>query len=75
MDSDNSQLISRNKIENTPFEIVGSDERGYFIALGRYKLTTNKPTLNEARECLVKEQYNIIANMIAVIFDVNNLEN
>lgn len=34
-----SELLHREKINNTPFEVIGNEEYGYFIAFGKYKLT------------------------------------
>ena len=37
-----SELITRQKIPNTPFELIGNNEtQYYFIALGKFKLTEN----------------------------------
>lgn len=34
-----SELLTRERIKNTPFDLVGNEEQGYFVALGRYKVS------------------------------------
>lgn len=37
--NDNSPLIIHEEIENTPFTITGNKEKGYFVRMGKYRLT------------------------------------
>lgn len=61
-----SKLIHREKIEGTPFEIIGDDENGWFLSVGKFKLTENKATEVEARMALHDEMWNIILNLIVI---------
>lgn len=61
-----SSIVNRNKIENSPFWAIGTDE-GWFITMGDYRLTEPKPTEEEAIELLLTEDWNIIMRMCAVI--------
>lgn len=68
--SRNYSLIHREKVPNTPFEIVGNEETGYFLALGRYKLSQPTPTIDEAYAKLIDEQWNIILNLVTLTHEV-----
>ena len=57
-------------IEGTPFRLIGSDENGFAIAYGRYRVTDIKPTTDEALQELVNQQWNILARMAGIIADL-----
>lgn len=63
------ELIHRETIDNTPYEIIGNKDNGYIIALGKYKLTEPRKTIEEAKEQLEIEKWNII---IRTIITINN---
>jgi len=65
----NSQLLDRKPLKNTPFELVGNQETGYFIALGRFRITEPAPTKEEAKLKLSEERWNIITQMITTLTD------
>lgn len=71
----NSELIHREKVEGSPLWIVGNKEHGYFVAMGNHRLTDSAKTISEAREKLINEQYNIIANMIVQIVGTMDVMN
>lgn len=64
-----SELIFREAIEHTPFYLVGTEENGYFITMGRFKLTENQPTKEKAINQLTIEQWNIVMRMSAIIHE------
>lgn len=66
-DSSEADKTSYEPIENTPFFMVGSEKKGYFIALGNHRMTEPKPTKEEAREELEIKKWNIIANLFIVM--------
>lgn len=66
------ELLHREKIEGSPLWIVGTEEHGYFVSMGKHRLTESQPTISKARELLTYEQWNIIANMIVQI--VNSMD-
>lgn len=35
----NTQLVDKEHIDGTPFDIVGDEELGYFVAIGNYRIT------------------------------------
>ena len=38
-----SEVIVKEKVDNTPFDIVGNNEHGFCIALGRFRVTESIP--------------------------------
>lgn len=65
-----SELIERNKIQGTPFNVItdrtGKEEK-HFIVWGKYRITEPKKTQEEALNLLIEEQYNIIPTMFAIM--------
>lgn len=67
-----SEQIKRLYIPYTDFQIVGTDETGYFIALGKYKLTEDYPqfedeNLSDTGARLLEHcKWQIIINLIAI---------
>lgn len=64
---ENYSLIMREKIEKTPFHIIGDEEKGYFIALGKYRVTEPTKTPEEAIQKLDIEKWNILVDVITII--------
>ncbi|AXH76379.1 MAG: hypothetical protein [Microviridae sp.] len=61
------ELLKRDRIENTPFEII-STERGCFIGLGQFRLT-NFITNQECIEMINDKDWNLLLACINVIFE------
>lgn len=69
-----SEVIKREPIEGTPFEIIGNQEKGYFIALGKFKITetenfddrTNINIQEFAQYLIETKKWDIILNAIAI---------
>lgn len=62
----NTELINRTQLPGTPFTIVGNDENGYMLTLGKFKLTEILPTQQDVIQKIVEEHWNIILNLITV---------
>lgn len=60
------------EIENTPFRLIGKEEIGYIITLGKYKLTTEKDTEAEALDELENNKWNIIFRLIGTMLQLDN---
>lgn len=58
------QLIVREPVEHTPFHVIGNEEKGYFLAIGMHRLTEPKESQHEAIECLDKDFWNILTNVV-----------
>lgn len=72
--SDSYELLHRENIEGTPFQIIGNDEHGYFIAFGKYKLIPNEPTVIKARLQLQYQHWNIVLNLITILQEFLRLD-
>lgn len=60
------ELLERDEIENTPFHVVGNRDRGYFIALGAYRLTELYPDKSSAVLSMDENKWTLILTMIGV---------
>lgn len=65
----NTELIERVQLLNTPFHVVGNKDTGYMLTLGRYKITDIVPTRVEAIELLATEQWNIITRVVTTLHE------
>lgn len=66
-ESSNSELIQREKIEGTPFWIIGQEEKEWFITMKNYKITEAKGTKEEAIEELEKNKWSVIAAVCEIV--------
>lgn len=67
-DNKNSgKLLHREQIENTPIWVIGSEERGYFLAIGHNQVTGRKKTIEEAKADLEIKKWDIILVAIGII--------
>lgn len=60
----NHQLREREQVGDTPFQIVGSEEDGYFLAIGRLRITEGGETKEELLRKLEVRDWELIINMI-----------
>lgn len=67
----NSQLISHEELENTPFTIT-TDEEGSYLRLGNYRLTERLKTHDQVIDFLYENQWNTIVNLICAIIDTHD---
>lgn len=68
----NEELLHKERIDNTPFYIIGNNEQGYFITYGKYRITERKNTIVEIREELEKDRWTIITVLIAVLIQITD---
>lgn len=74
-DKENSPLLTRDKIENTPFWIVGNDELGYKITWGKYSFNEEPVKGYElALEWFETHTWQIILHLIAIGIGINNVD-
>ena len=64
--SKKTELIKRTPIENSPFYVV-SKENKHFVAFGKYKITEEKDTIEEAFESIEKPNWNTIISVISIV--------
>lgn len=66
-----TELIHREQIKNTPFEAIGGEDHGFFIAFGKYRLTEpediNQERIQEwAKDTIERNKWNIILNLMTI---------
>lgn len=66
MSETNHTTSSYEPITNSPFVMVGKDGH-YFIGFGKYKITEDAPSKEEALEELEKNKWNVITNIAIII--------
>jgi len=71
---DNTELLHRENIEGTPLWIIGTAEKGYFIALGKYKLTESVKKLETARLLPYSNMWDIILSAITIVAEKVTLD-
>nr|WAE43641.1 MAG: hypothetical protein [Microviridae sp.] len=59
-------------VSGTPFRLVGSDEKGYALAMGKYRMTELAPTKEELLNKLLRADWDLTANMIMAIYDMKD---
>lgn len=69
-ENSSDQLVEKIKIEKTPFHVVGNKDHGYFIAIGRNRVSEKRPTPEEAEELLVTDFWEILANLVVTFNDL-----
>lgn len=73
--NENSPLIIHEPIENTPFIITGSSNKGYFIRMGSYRLTKYVKSIEECKTMLDSNKWEIIVTIIAAVEHANGNQN
>lgn len=68
--SNSTELLERERIENTPYTIIGNQEKGYFLAFGKYKVIENKPTKQEVRDELEKRKWFVMIDTVICLLDI-----
>lgn len=63
----NSELLHREQIPNTPFWVLGNEEKGYFLAIGKNKCTINYKTIEEAKQQIKIQPMNLACAIAAVV--------
>lgn len=53
------QLIHRIQVPNTDFEVVGNDELGYILTLGKFKLTEPLQTADDVYQYLEQKPWKV----------------
>lgn len=64
IDKNGSNLAEREEIEGTPFTVIGNEIVGYFLALGKYRITEHQKTKNDAIRLLETRKWDIIINLM-----------
>lgn len=62
----NHTTSSYEPIQNSPFVVVGKDGQ-YFVGFGRYRITEDAPSKEEALKELENNKWNIITNIAIIV--------
>ncbi|AXH75282.1 MAG: hypothetical protein [Microviridae sp.] len=62
--ANNKELISNESIKGTPFKITGNEDLGYFLSMGKYRLTEPTKTKEEVLNELEENKWQIICRTI-----------
>lgn len=60
---ENTEIMEREKVEGTPFEVIGNKETGYWVAFGMFRLT-EQGTKEEAYNGIAQKGWDMIGNFI-----------
>lgn len=64
-----SPSLTHEPIENTPFVLVGTEETGYFVGIGSYRLTPTLKTVQEVETFMGDHMWEIIVSLIQCVTD------
>lgn len=64
----NSLIIEREQIENTPFWTLKTEE-GWFLVMGDYRVTEVYETKEEVLECLERDKWKIVLHLAIIVND------
>lgn len=65
--SKSSEIIHREQFEDSPIWIVGTEEKGYFATLGKYRLIEPKETPEAVKLYLMDNYYTVTITIITTI--------
>lgn len=64
--------IEREQVKDTPFWCIGNKEKGYFLVMGKHRITEIYQYKNQAYNALDTERWKIILNVIAIMMENSN---
>jgi hypothetical protein len=59
------EIIEKERIPDTPFDVIGNKQLGYFIALGRFRISEKFTTKEETENILSLKRWEITMNCIS----------
>lgn len=65
----NSELVYKERVEKTAFDIVGNEDNGYFIALGSYRLISPQKTIEKCRIMIQTKDWELILGLIGACME------
>lgn len=67
IDTHGEKLVDRQQIGGTPYWIVGSDEKGYFVTFGKWQMTEPEESLQKAMDYYAENEINIILTTCVIL--------
>lgn len=71
---ENKQLIDREPIPNSPFELIGNEQVGYWASMGLFRLNAPTRTKEETIEIIEERGWEILINVICGIMAGRDME-
>lgn len=68
-----SELVKKQLVEGTGFEIVTVENKGSFIVLGKYRLTDIYETEEECREMIKNKDWELILGLMGAVMEHNHV--
>ena len=68
-ESKNFQLLKREEVPGTPFILVGNDEEGWMITIGRFAVSERSKHKEDLIEKIEKRDYELLMSLISVCTD------
>jgi hypothetical protein len=62
-----SELIKRNRIANTPFVAIKTDEGGWFLTMGKYRVSEEYETEEEVIKLVKTKDWELLMNIMTVV--------
>lgn len=66
-----NEKFTYKKLENTPFHIIGDDEKGYILVSGTFQLTEYMSTPNLVEEYFDTHPWEICITLITMVIHMN----
>jgi len=71
MENQKEDLLTREEVKGTPFKIVGVKEQGYFITLGKYRVSNPMTSIEECKEKIDNNDIGLLMSCMNVIVEEN----
>lgn len=62
-----SELVQREKVEGTPFDLINVEDKGWFLALGKYRMTEPGLDREVLRKIVADKDWMLILDTIAIL--------
>ena len=69
----NEEILEKHQIENSPFNVIGNDKIGYFIAIGDKRVTERMENIETAKNYPTTNMWKLITSLSVVIYE--NMKN
>ena len=66
-----TELIEKQQIGCSPLQKIGNEERGYFVALGTYRITDFHKTKDDLDSYLQNEPEDFIVRLVQTMLEMN----
>lgn len=68
-ENSSSELVKKEKIEGTPFDLITYEDKGVFVAIGKLKLTPFLESKEQATEYLEKHKWEFTLDLILAMIE------